>query len=190
MLRFYTNQELSRRFNVPVARWKRWAREFLPPDPLGGLQSGYARRYSVDDALTVFLAGVLVADLKFGIPEARVILTDLNPWLQHGGIFTESDPRKRTDAIPWSQIVDLSIEIQRRPPDAGRAPGFQYRLRGLLQRSALGESVWQERYVEMRHPDDSLPAERFRGALLRVTDALRYFVDALGVDRRHFAALR
>ena len=81
MIRFYTNKELSQKFDINLARWKRWSREFLPPDPLGGLQSGYARQYSIDDAFTVVLGGHLVGDLKFSVPEAKQILIDLNQWL-------------------------------------------------------------------------------------------------------------
>ncbi len=78
MINFYTNQELSKKFNVNLARWKRWSREFLPPDPLGGLQSGYARQYNPDEAFTVVLGGHLVGDLKFSIPEAKQILVALH----------------------------------------------------------------------------------------------------------------
>ena len=68
-------------FNINLAKWKRWSREFLPPDPLGGLQSGYARQYSPDEAFTVFLGGHLVGDLKFSISETKQILVDLHQWL-------------------------------------------------------------------------------------------------------------
>ena len=190
MLRFYTNQELARRLALPTAKWKRWSREFLPPDPLGGLQSGYARQYSVDDALTVFLGGVLVADLKFVIPEARQILSDLNPWLLQSGIFTGAVSKNQAESIPWNLVRDLSIEIYRMPSGSGRVPVFQYRLRGLLERRQVEDAVIQERFIERVHPDGPPAPERFRGALLRVTDALRWFAGALELDQRHFAALR
>ena len=81
MIKFYTNKELAQKFNVNLARWKRWSREFLPPDPLGGLQSGYARQFNPDEAFTVVLGGHLVGDLKFTIPDARQIVHDLRQWL-------------------------------------------------------------------------------------------------------------
>lgn len=189
MLRFYTNQELASRFGLPTAKWKRWSREFLPPDPLGGLQSGYARQYSVDDALTVFLGGLLVADLKFGIPEARKILADLMPWLKESGIFTGFNLKKPSSKIPWNQMTELCVEIHRLRTAGRREPSFQYRFRGLVEKRVLPNGVRQERFVEMRIPEDALPVQRFRGALLRVTDALRYFVKTLDLDRRYFAAL-
>jgi hypothetical protein len=69
------------------ARWKRWTREFLAPDPLGGLQSGYARQFSMREAFLVALGGHLVGFLKFSIHQARTILADLEPWLEQNGYF-------------------------------------------------------------------------------------------------------
>ena len=87
MIKFYTNRELSEKLGINLAKWKRWSREFLPPDPLGGMQSGYARQFNPDQAFTVFLGGHLVADLKFSIPEANQIIQDLNKWLSEKGFF-------------------------------------------------------------------------------------------------------
>ena len=52
MIRFYLNRELSDRLGIRLSRWKRWSREFLPPDPLGGLQSGFARQYSLAGSIS------------------------------------------------------------------------------------------------------------------------------------------
>ena len=76
MVKFYNNRELSDKLGVNLARWKRWSREFLPPDPLAGKQAGYARQYYVEHAFIVFLGGQLVADLGFSIPQARWILSE------------------------------------------------------------------------------------------------------------------
>ena len=85
MIKYYSNRELAQKLDINLAKWKRWSREFLPPDPLGGMQSGYARQYSPDDAFTVMLGGHLVSELKFTIPEAKKILADLSQWLQDKG---------------------------------------------------------------------------------------------------------
>ena len=82
MIKFYLNRELADCLGFKLSRWKRWSREFLPPDPLGGLQSGFARQYNLADAFHVYLGGHLVADLNFPIPETRVILEDLKPWVR------------------------------------------------------------------------------------------------------------
>ena len=102
MIRFYTNKELSQKFDINLARWKRWSREFLPPDPLGGLQSGYARQYSIDDAFTVVLGGHLVGNLKFSVPETKQILIDLKQWLvDHDfyAYFSKSSKHAETEAV-------------------------------------------------------------------------------------------
>ena len=91
MIRFYLNRELAQRLDINLSRWKRWSREFLPPDPLGGLQSGYARQYNLDDAFCVYLGGFLVANLKYSIPETKTILRDLKDWLAvHGAFYQPS----------------------------------------------------------------------------------------------------
>jgi hypothetical protein len=87
MIKYYNNRELSRSLNINLARWKRWTREFLPPDPLGGLQSGYARQLSMREAFWVALGGHLVGFLKFSIHQAKTILADLEPWLEQSGYF-------------------------------------------------------------------------------------------------------
>jgi hypothetical protein len=84
-IHYYLARDLAARLEVNLAKWKRWSREFLPPDPLGGLQSGFARQYSLKEAFLVALGGFLVGELKFAVPEARTILQDLEPWLKKTG---------------------------------------------------------------------------------------------------------
>lgn len=85
---YFDSRYLSSRLGIGISKWKRWAREFLPPDPLGGLQSGVARQFSLKDAFKVFLGGYLVGQMKFAIPDALQILTDLSPWLASNGFFS------------------------------------------------------------------------------------------------------
>ena len=82
MLRFYSSRDLAHHLKIPLNRWKRWAREFLPPDPLGGLQSGYARQFSPREAFIVYLGGFLVSALGFSIPQARRVIKDLSGWMK------------------------------------------------------------------------------------------------------------
>jgi hypothetical protein len=51
MIHYYTNREISQKLEINLARWKRWSRSFLPPDPLGGMQSGYARQYAFKESV-------------------------------------------------------------------------------------------------------------------------------------------
>lgn len=148
MLRFYLNRELADRLHIPLNRWKRWSREFLPPDPLGGLQSGFARQYSLRDAFTVYLAGYLVSETGFSIPEARKILEDINGWLKKnlvagyesatGGDVPDGERGGRIDLL----ILPVAVN--------GR-PAFSYRIRRQVERRLLSAgdvALWQERYTE------------------------------------------
>jgi len=87
MIRYYTNREISEKLEVNLARWKRWSRSFLPPDPLGGKQSGYARQYTFKDLFKVYLGGHLLSLLKLSVPDSLRVLTDLSPWLKKTGFL-------------------------------------------------------------------------------------------------------
>lgn len=112
MIKFYSNRELSERLAIRLSKWKRWSREFLPPDPLGGIQSGYARQYAIDQAFTVFLGGYLVAELHFSIPEAKQIVQELGIWINsHKTAFvgkTTEKPLKDTQVYIFKQISSSS----------------------------------------------------------------------------------
>jgi len=151
MIKFHTNKQLSQSFSINLAKWKRWSREFLPPDPLGGLQSGYARQYNLDEAFTVFLGGHLVGNLKFTIPEARKILHDLHQWLvDHDYYFDFSgnaNPKnKSVHPVQNYQIAIISTGI----PDDNR-PGIRYRVKAIITSDSVdfnGAPMHQERFIE------------------------------------------
>lgn len=87
MVHYFTNREIAEKLDINLARWKRWSRSFLPPDPLGGLQSGYARQYVFKDLFKVVLGGHLLSHLKLSIPDAQTVLADLSPWLKKAGFL-------------------------------------------------------------------------------------------------------
>ena len=82
---YYKSRHISDALGIKLAKWKRWAREFLPPDPLSGQQSGYARNFNIKDAFQVYLAGYLVGTMSFSIAQARQIISDLGPSLKQRG---------------------------------------------------------------------------------------------------------
>ena len=151
MIKFYTNKELSQKFNVNLARWKRWSREFLAPDPLGGLQSGYARQYNPDEAFTVVLGGHLLGDLKFSVPETKQILIDLHQWLvDHGFYFyvsnTSESDKNRTSEINHYQLI-ISNRAIRRDKDRG----LSYWARGIISVDSINpndDPVQREHFYE------------------------------------------
>jgi predicted MPP superfamily phosphohydrolase len=95
---YYDSKYLSENLKINKAKWKRWAREFLPPDPLGGYQSGYARQFSYKEAFRVFLGGYLVGVLRLTIPEARQIISDLDDWMKKQGLYAVSGNHPNTVA--------------------------------------------------------------------------------------------
>jgi hypothetical protein len=151
MIKFYTNQELSQALDINLARWKRWSREFLPPDPLGGLQSGYARQYNVDQAFTVYLGGFLVGELKYTIPQARRILLDLRSWLVTHQFYTDYSRHNPPGRENSPAILYYQIAVGRSAAADNAEPGFFYVIRGVMAdefSDVNGIAVRQERYVE------------------------------------------
>ena len=146
MLKFYLNRELSTRLDIPLSRWKRWSREFLPPDPLGGLQSGFARQFSIRDAFVVYLAGYLVSALGYSIPEARQIMHDLNGWLKKDVIEPYS---AAADSGPQTVQQTSRIDLLITPVKRSAQPAFSYSIRCLVDRRALADgTLWQEEFTE------------------------------------------
>lgn len=148
MIKFYSNRELSEHLAIRLSKWKRWSREFLPPDPLGGMQSGYARQYTLDQAFTVFLGGHLVADLHFSIPEAKQIVQELTPWIHsHKPSFTGKTTEKvfeTTKVYIFKQIVS---------PDQGIAFTYLEKKRLFDEPFAAGGlHARQEVYIEKPIP--------------------------------------
>ena len=103
---YFQSKYLSEKFNINLAKWKRWSREFLPPDPLSGLRSGYARQFSYKEVFCVYLAGYLVSALKFTVPETRQILADLDAWLKKQGYFSLPNKKNR---VPSSVFYHIYI---------------------------------------------------------------------------------
>ena len=193
MLRFFSNRELSAGLSIPLARWKRWSREFLPPDPLGGLQSGVTRQFSVDEALIVFLGGHLVAELKMSVPDARQILQDLKPCLRDIGLFANSRIHERFSAGSTDSITFYTIFICRGSTEPGLAARFTYTLRGRISRSSQvhgGRTVYIERYIEERLPLSAQPLPKQQSSRTLCISAMAdFFVNALGLDKGHFPIL-
>lgn len=181
MIKYYSNRELSEKLKVNLAKWKRWSREFLPPDPLGGLQSGYARQYHPNDAFTVFLGGHLVASLRYTIPEARQIISDLKQWLIDKRFYhdLEENAAPTLEIDPF--VIEYLIFIRKDLQDNAPTYLFHYTIRGLISNEAAeykGFSIRREQYIET-----SLPAGKENAAhlppdgtkLLNVTELYRYF---------------
>ena len=196
MIRYFLGRELSDRLGVPLARWKRWAREFLPPDPLGGLQSGYARHYSIDQAFTVFLAGHLVSRSRFSIPEARALLSDLDHWLTGEGYRTGTTAKDSSGNGDIPPLIEHLILIDRHPAASGTSSGFGITIHAVLSRRQL---PGQDRSLEEQTHrivalgsdiDRQVPPQALEQTMIWITRVLRHFTERLAIKADLFAALR
>jgi len=176
MLKFISNREVSEKLGIKLAKWKRWSRELLPPDPLGGLQSGYARQYNPADAFTVYLGGHLIADLKYTVPESRQILADLHDWLvRHGFYFDPIQPALNPDIGRLIQAYQIYIQPDAEPVNG--LYGFHYVIRGILSTAPAqykGFPVHQEFRSESTLPENQTlpPLHQWRHAKLLNVSAL------------------
>ena len=186
MIKYYTNRELSRFLIINLAKWKRWSREFLPPDPLGGMQSGYARQYSIDKAFTVFLGGYLVSDLKYSIPESKRILNDLEKWFKGTGFYLSTD--KKDEYQIKEKIKEYRILIEQNRNTNGNDPKFNYRIQGLLERKRVnnyGSYGWNEKYIEtmILNEKNKSNDELSHTRLLEITKILEFFIKRVGLKK-------
>jgi len=174
MIKFYTNKELSQIFSINLAKWKRWSREFLPPDPLGGLQSGYARQYNLDEAFTVFFGGHLVGNLKFSIPEARTILHDLHQWLVDHEFYFDFSGNANSGIKSVHPVLDYQIAIISTNIPEDNVAGLRYRVKAIITSDSVDYNdapMHQERFVETSiciTDDEADEAGQFTAASYRV----------------------
>jgi len=188
MIKFYSNRELSQKLKINLARFKRWSREFLPPDPLGGMQSGYARQYSIDNAFAVYLGGHLVGELKYTIPEAKKILEDLKKWLKEKDFYINTENSKKTGNDAKDLVKEYIIFILRKNDFKNSSGSFSYRIRGIISNLPVNYNeyrVREERYIEEYVPidkrnkiDNNIEAEK----MLKITKIHRYFKSCLNQD--------
>jgi hypothetical protein len=188
MIKFYSNRELSQKLKINLARWKRWSREFLPPDPLGGMQSGYARQYSIDNAFTVYLGGHLVGELKYTIPEAKKILEDLKKWLKTNGFYINTEIPEKTGKNAKNLVKEYIIFILRENDLKNNSCGFSYRIRGIINNIPIEYNdyrVRQERYTEeyiLMDERNKMNNEMESERMLKITKIHHYFKICLNQD--------
>ncbi|TES89588.1 MAG: hypothetical protein E3J94_06265 [Desulfobacteraceae bacterium] len=194
MIKFFTNREVSHRLDINLAKWKRWSREFLPPDPLGGMQSGFARQYSPDGAFKVYFGGHLVADLKFTIPEAKQIVEDLHGWFAEKGFYFDVKGNATLNK-GVDQLVKRYIIYIMREKRIDNNFEFIYNVRGIISNEPAnykGFEITKELYVETSiglQPEKVSTIDLNIVKTLNITDVLNNFVVRLNLDRTHYPAL-
>jgi hypothetical protein len=183
MMHFFTSRELSRCLGIPLSRWKRWARDFLPPDPLGGRQSGYARQYNFNQAFQVYLGGFLVNHLKFPVPEALQIIRDTRRWMKAHGFYIDfAEPRSDRFSPGVSVRYYLLYVLPVQAPAESEAFPWGYRVRARLDdgREALrgGGENWME-WIPCRERIGMDPALAEGGRLMNLSRLRNRFVACL-----------
>jgi len=188
LIKYFTNRELSQQLEIKLAKWKRWSREFLPPDPLGGLQSGYARHYHPDEAFRVYLGGCFVAGLKFSIPEAKRILSDLGAWLEKNGFCFNAEPLEKQEALePAKRYL---IRVFR-----NKEQMFWYEIRGIIahqkqiyQDAELNTELYEKTVINlMGIQQDESNVNYYKG--VNISQLLIDFLKRLNLSSKHYHAL-
>jgi hypothetical protein len=150
---------------INLAKWKRWSREFLPPDPLGGMQSGYARQYNLGEAFITALGGHLVGHLKYSVPEARQIIQDLKNWLRAHNFLAMGTNGKSIGDDPDQPIDSYRVYILKDRRSTGADLRFGYVLRGYL----AGNDI-TGRYLRFKEESLALQGEQFVQWCLNCTE--------------------
>ena len=188
MVKLFSNKELATCLEINPARWKRWSREFLPPDPLAGRQSGYARQYYLNDAFTVFFGGHLVGALRLAIPEARRVLSDLDDWLRKNGY--RFDPGGGRSGPLAGDAAAAEHSITAYPSPAG---GFHYQIRQILHKEASTENgatmcrvTYHESWLQS---DDGVVPDMTAPIVIAISLILDKFLSAVDPQGHQFPRL-
>ena len=159
-------RQASSFFQVKLATWKRWSREFLPPDRKARMRSGQTRFFSLDQAFEVFLGAHLVSFLRYSIPEAREIMGGLKGWLRKNGIYPETSA---ADPEALRKMRQLQVIIHQR--DDGTFCCESKNIKSVKpttgQRSNVIEEVYEQEWLPGATVDDML---RFRFVNFRVME--------------------
>ena len=185
MLILYSNRELSEKLGINLAKWKRWSREFLPPDPLGGKQSGFARQYYFRDAFNVMLGGHLVGDLHFSVYEAGKVIEALKDWLLEKGFY--QDPGQMIERKPSEpHILRYIIYIRHIFWPEKKQTTFSFKIRGIIYDKPVqhnGIEAREECYVEtVIGLEDKVSVEEGTGyeKILDISALYKFFIGKLG----------
>lgn len=185
MIIFYTNRDLSQKLGINLAKWKRWSREFLPPDPLGGLRSGYARQYNLGSAFKVFLGGHLISDLKYTVPEVKKILEDLFDWLTENGFYFDVQESLPAGTDMTTPVKAYQIFINKLESSSDNEINFTYTIRGILSNESIKHIdciIREERFIECTIPatkEAPLLYSSDRVRLLNISYKRKQFLTAL-----------
>ena len=199
MVRYFTSRMISEKLGINLAKWKRWSREFLPPDPLGGKQSGYARHYSVEEAVTVYLGGLLVGRLNLSVPESKALLIPFVEWMTQNNLMPVQN-HQSADAANGRHMEEKPVKLILQSNAEGKN---RYIIQQVLQSKNMAKSdaslsdpvphpsetsVYREETISeieiFPAPSDQTVDNRIVGPIsektLHVSTAIQHFLKCLG----------
>ena len=95
-----------------LSTWRRWTRQFLPPNP-DSIKGGIPRELSFNESFELMLAGHLVGELMFSIPDAKRIIEDLKPWMTTNGFYPD---------CPAFELKGIALKVRFYEIIIGRSP--------------------------------------------------------------------
>lgn len=125
----FSNKRIALILGESQTKARRWAKEFLPPDPERGLRSGKTRQHSLNSVFIVFLGGYLVNGMGFSVSAAKIILKDLYPWIAREGLLPKKKAKFASKSRNGENVERYDIYIML----TGKALAFCYECRGLIR---------------------------------------------------------
>ena len=84
-----TNKKLSESLDLPIARVRRWTKEFLPPDLVATRRSGYSRKFSLNEGFFIYWGGTMVQQYNITYDIVRKMINVIRPWALCNGHVPE-----------------------------------------------------------------------------------------------------
>ena len=125
----FSNKRMAFILGESQTKARRWAKEFLPPDPEKGFRSGKTRQHSLNDLFKVFLGGYLVNGMGFSVSAAKTILSDLGPWMARKGLLPGEKTKYGLKNRNGDNVDRYDIHIML----TGKPLAFCYECRGVIR---------------------------------------------------------
>lgn len=139
----FSNKRIAFILGETQTKTRRWAKEFLPPDPKIGLRSGKTRRHSLSSLFIVFLGGYLVNGMGFSVSEAKTILTDLRPWLEREALLPREKENFGSKNRNDKNVERYDVHIML----TGEPLAFCYECRGVIRELKGTQSMARSEYT-------------------------------------------
>jgi hypothetical protein len=107
-----TNKTMADRLGIPLTRIRRWAKEFLPPDPRATRQSGYIREYTDNDGWFVYISGIIMDTTGLTFRQTSKVMDEvLKPWLLRMGLVPDLTGIKKLNGIEADIVWDVAVQF-------------------------------------------------------------------------------